>query len=124
MKSVELQINSNPVIRFLWLGLGLFCWSWNYWLSSSRTSHNTSNDFSFCLFLRSSKLLHWVLSNKYYGESVKNFLEGKGISKKAKSFFNIDAVVIYFFGYILWSIRLFFVVENRCSLFSINWYSV
>ncbi len=88
MKSVELQINSNPVIRFLWLGLGLFFAGVGIiGLVVPGLPTTPLMILASVCFLRSSKrLLQWVLSNKYYGESVKNFLEGKGISKKAKVF--------------------------------------
>tara|TARA_B100001250_G_scaffold365439_1_gene346116 strand:+ start:821 stop:1222 length:402 start_codon:yes stop_codon:yes gene_type:complete len=86
MRSLELQIKSNPIIRFLWLGLGLFFTGIGIigLVIPGLPTTPLMILAAFC-FLRSSKrLLRWVLKNKYYGESVKNFLDGKGISKKAK----------------------------------------
>ena len=86
MRSLELKIKSNPIIRFLWLGLGLFFTGIGIigLVIPGLPTTPLMILAAFC-FLRSSKrLLRWVLKNKYYGESVKNFLDGKGISKKAK----------------------------------------
>jgi uncharacterized protein len=36
-------------------------------------------------YLRSSKRMHtWLLNNKIFGQYIKNYVEGKGISAKAK----------------------------------------
>ena len=86
MKSVELQIKSNPIVRFLWLALGLFFAAVGIiGLVVPGLPTTPLMILAAVCFLRSSeRLLQWVLNNKYYGESVKNFLDGKGISKKAK----------------------------------------
>ena len=86
MKSVELQIKSNPIVRFLWLALGLlFAAVGIIGLVVPGLPTTPLMILAAICFLRSSeRLFRWVLNNKYYGESVKNFLDGRGISKKAK----------------------------------------
>ena len=79
MKSVELQIKSNPIVRFLWLPLGLFFAAVGIiGLVVPGLPTTPLMILAAVCFLRSSeRLLQWVLNNKYYGESVKNFLDGK-----------------------------------------------
>ena len=37
-----------------------------------------------CFFRSSKRLFNWVLSNKYFGNYVKEFREGRGMPRKAK----------------------------------------
>lgn len=86
MKLAESQVKSNPIIRFLWLVVGLFFVGVGIiGLVIPGLPTTPLMILASVCFLRSSeRLLQWVLSNRYYGQSVKNFLEGNGLSKKAK----------------------------------------
>ena len=37
-----------------------------------------------CFYRSSQRLYDWVINHKYFGEHVKNYIEGKGMPRKAK----------------------------------------
>ena len=86
MQSSELEINSNPVIRVLWLALGLlFTVVGLIGLIVPGLPTTCLMIVAAACFFRSSKrLFNWVLSNKYFGNYVKDFREGRGMPRKAK----------------------------------------
>jgi hypothetical protein len=47
-----------------------------------------------CFYRSSQRLYDWVINHKFFGEHVKNYLEGRGMPRKAKlnSF-----IIIWFF---------------------------
>ena len=86
MQSTELEIKSNPFIRFLWLSLGLlFTVVGLIGLIVPGLPTTLLMIIAAACFFRSSKrLFNWVLSNKYFGNYVKDFREGRGMPRKAK----------------------------------------
>jgi len=86
MQSSELAINSNPIIRFFWLFLGLlFSIIGLIGLIVPGLPTTPLMIVAAACFFRSSKrLFNWVLSNKYFGNYVKDFREGRGMPRKAK----------------------------------------
>tara|TARA_B100000959_G_scaffold73788_2_gene78380 strand:+ start:2200 stop:2601 length:402 start_codon:yes stop_codon:yes gene_type:complete len=50
-----------------------------------------------CFYRSSQRLYDWVINHKYFGEHVKNYLEGRGMPRKAKlnSFILIWFFVIF-----------------------------
>ena len=50
-----------------------------------------------CFYRSSQRLYDWVINHKYFGEHVKNYIEGKGMPRKAKlnSFIFIWVFVIF-----------------------------
>ena len=50
-----------------------------------------------CFYRSSQRLYDWVINHKYFGEHVKNYLEGRGMPRKAKlnSFILIWFCVIF-----------------------------
>ena len=86
MQSTELEIKSNPFIRFLWLSLGLlFTVVGLIGLIVPGLPTTLFMIIAAACFYRSSKrLFNWVLSNKYFGNYVKDFREGRGMPRKAK----------------------------------------
>ena len=79
-------INSNPIIRFFWLFLGLlFSIIGLIGLIVPGLPTTPLMIVAAACFFRSSKrLFNWVLSNKYFGKYVKDFRAGKGMPRKAK----------------------------------------
>ena len=86
MQSTELEIKSNPFIRFLWLSLGLlFTVVGLIGLIVPGLPTTLLMIIAAACFFRSSKrLFYWVLNNKYFGKYVKDFRDGRGMPRKAK----------------------------------------
>jgi len=86
MKSAQLQIKSNPFIRFLWLSLGLLFAAIGLIGMAVPGLPTTPLMIlaAACFFRSSERLFKWVINNKYFGKYVKDFREGKGMPKKAK----------------------------------------
>ena len=86
MQSTELEIKSNPFIRFLWLSLGLlFTVVGLIGLIVPGLPTTPLMIIAAACFFRSSKrLFNWVLNNKYFGKYVKDFRDGRGMPRKAK----------------------------------------
>jgi len=86
MQSSELEIKSNPFIRFLWLSLGLlFTVVGLIGLIVPGLPTTLLMIIAAACFFRSSKrLFNWVLNNKYFGKYVKDFRDGRGMPRKAK----------------------------------------
>ena len=86
MQSTELEIKSNPFIRFLWLSLGLlFTVVGLIGLIVPGLPTTLFMIIAAACFFRSSKrLFNWVLNNKYFGKYVKDFRDGRGMPRKAK----------------------------------------
>ena len=86
MQSSELEIKSNPFIRFLWLSLGLlFTVVGLIGLIVPGLPTTLFMIIAAACFFRSSKrLFNWVLNNKYFGKYVKDFRDGRGMPRKAK----------------------------------------
>jgi len=58
-----------------------------------------------CYYRSSERMHNWMFTNKWFGTYLKNYAEGKGISKQAK-IFTISAL------WILISYSVFFAVDN------------
>ena len=86
MQSTELEIKSNPFIRFLWLSLGLFFAVVGLigLIVPGLPTTPLMIVAAACFFRSSKRLFNWVLSNKYFGNYVKDFREGRGMPRKAK----------------------------------------
>ena len=86
MQSTELEIKSNPFIRFLWLSLGLlFTVVGLIGLIVPGLPTTLFMIIAAACFYRSSKrLFNWVLNNKYFGKYVKDFRDGRGMPREAK----------------------------------------
>lgn len=64
-------------------------------------------------FARSNKQWHsWILNNKYFGKTIKDFKAGKGMSIKAK----VSALICIFVSI---SISLYFATNNYVRIFLI-----
>ena len=86
MKSTELEIKSNPFLRFLWLSLGLLFTVVGLigLIVPGLPTTLLMIIAAACFSLTSKRLFNWVLSNKYFGNYVKDFREGRGMPRKAK----------------------------------------
>ena len=86
MQSSELEIKSNPFIRVLWLALGLLFTVVGLigLIVPGLPTTPLMIVAAACFFRSSKRLFNWVLSNKYFGNYVKDFREGKGMPRKAK----------------------------------------
>ena len=86
MQSTELEIKSNPFIRFLWLSLGLLFTVVGLigLIVPGLPTTPLMIVAAACFFRSSKRLFNWVLSNKYFGNYVKDFREGRGMPRKAK----------------------------------------
>ena len=86
MQSSELEIKSNPFIRVLWLALGLLFTVVGLigLIVPGLPTTPLMIVAAACFFRSSKRLFNWVLSNKYFGNYVKDFREGRGMPRKAK----------------------------------------
>ena len=86
MQSSELEIKSNPFIRILWLALGLLFTVIGLigLIVPGLPTTPLMIVAAACFFRSSKRLFNWVLSNKYFGNYVKDFREGRGMPRKAK----------------------------------------
>ena len=86
MQSSELEIKSNPFIRVLWLALGLLFTVVGLigLIVPGLPTTSLMIVAAACFFRSSKRLFNWVLSNKYFGNYVKDFREGRGMPRKAK----------------------------------------
>ena len=86
MQSSELDIKSNPFIRMLWLALGLLFTVVGLigLIVPGLPTTPLMIVAAACFFRSSKRLFNWVLSNKYFGNYVKDFREGRGMPRKAK----------------------------------------
>ena len=86
MQSSELEIKSNPFIRILWLALGLLFTVVGLigLIVPGLPTTSLMIVAAACFFRSSKRLFNWVLSNKYFGNYVKDFREGRGMPRKAK----------------------------------------
>ena len=86
MQSSELEIKSNPFIRILWLALGLLVTVIGLigLIVPGLPTTPLMIVAAACFFRSSKRLFNWVLSNKYFGNYVKDFREGRGMPRKAK----------------------------------------
>ncbi len=60
---------------------------------------------AFCYFRGSERMYKWLLSNKWFGEYIKNYREGKGVPLKVK-------VLAISFLWVAISFSAIFVVDN------------
>jgi|TARA_X000001036_G_scaffold233216_1_gene217763 hypothetical protein len=82
----KMNIQSNKFLRAFWLGLGLLL-SMIGLIGIVVPGLPTTPIMilaAACFFKSSEKLYDWVLQNKYFGEHVKNFREGRCMPLKAK----------------------------------------
>ena len=86
MQSSELEIKSNPFVRVLWLSLGLLFTVVGLigLIVPGLPTTPLMIVAAACFFRSSKRLFNWVLSNKYFGNYVKDFREGRGMPRKAK----------------------------------------
>ena len=86
MQSSKLEIKSNPFIRVLWLALGLLFTVVGLigLIVPGLPTTPLMIVAAACFFRSSKRLFNWVLSNKYFGNYVKDFREGRGMPRKAK----------------------------------------
>ena len=86
MQSSELEIKSNPFIRVLWLALGLLFTVVGLigLIVPGLPTTPLMIVAASCFFRSSKRLFNWVLCNKYFGNYVKDFHEGRGMPRKAK----------------------------------------
>ena len=86
MQSSELEIKSNLFFRILWLALGLLFTVIGLigLIVPGLPTTPLMIVAAACFFRSSKRLFNWVLSNKYFGNYVKDFREGRGMPRKAK----------------------------------------
>ena len=108
MQSSELEIKSNPFIRILWLALGLLFTVIGLigLIVPALPTTPLMIVAAACFFRSSKRLFNWVLSNKYFGNYVKDFREGRGMPRKAK-FTSI------FFIWLFVSLSVFFGIPDH-----------
>lgn len=84
--SHETKVSSNPVLRYLWLGLGLLFTGIgfvNFFIPGLPSTVFMLVAVYF--FARSSpRFYNWLLNNKIFGGLIRDWRAGKGLSLKAK----------------------------------------
>ena len=86
MENKDLKISKNFILRNVWLICGFLCTGLGiagYILPVMPGT--TFIIIALYCFARSNERWHnWLLTNKYFGQTIRDFKEGKGMSKKAK----------------------------------------
>ena len=80
------RMNGNKVIRILWLVLGLVCvglGTIGIVLPILPTTPFLLAAAA-CFCKSSTRLYNWLIGNKWFGEYIRNYKEGKGIPMKTK----------------------------------------
>ena len=80
------RMNGNKVIRILWLVLGLVCvglGTIGIVLPILPTTPFLLAAAA-CFCKSSTRLYNWLINNKWFGEYIRNYKEGKGIPMKTK----------------------------------------
>ena len=81
-----MNIQSNRILRGLWLGLGLLLTIIGLIgiIVPGLPTTPIMILAAACFFKSSEKLYTWVIQNKYFGEHVRNFREGRCMPFRAK----------------------------------------
>jgi uncharacterized protein len=84
--SHETKITTNPVLRFVWLGLGLIFTGLGFvGYVVPGLPGTVFILIAVYFFARSSpRFYNWLLNNKFFGELIRDWRAGKGLSLKAK----------------------------------------
>ncbi len=113
-KNKDLKLATNPAIRQIWFICGLFATG----LGIAGYILPIMPGTTFILialycFARSSEKWHnWLLENKYFGQTIKDFKAGKGMSLKAK----ISAITCIFLSI---GISMYFATNDWVRIFLI-----
>lgn len=112
IKFKDLNISNNKAIRQIWLVCGVICVGLGiigYMLPVMPGT--TFMIIALYCFTKSSEKWHsWMLNNKYFGKTLRDFKAGKGMSKRAK----ITAVISIFISI---SISMYFATNFYVQMF-------
>jgi uncharacterized protein len=97
--SHETKVTTNPVLRYVWLALGLFFTGLGFLGYILPGLPGTVFILiAVYFFARSSpRFYNWLLNNKFFGELIRDWRAGKGLSLKAKfTAISVIAITITF----------------------------
>jgi uncharacterized protein len=97
--SHETKVSSNPILRYVWLTLGLFFTGLGFLGYILPGLPGTVFILiAVYFFARSSpRFYNWLLNNRLFGELIRDWRAGKGLSLKAKTMaISVIAVTITF----------------------------
>jgi len=114
MENKDIKISKNYVLRHIWLIAGFICTGLG--IAGYIVPVMPGTTFIiialYCFARSNEKWYNKLLNNKYFGQTLRDFKEGKGMSKKAKTSAYICIVTSI-------SISLFFASNLWVSLFLI-----
>lgn len=114
MENKDIKISKNYILRYTWLIAGFICTGLGIagYIIPVMPGTTFIIIALYCFARSNEKWYNKLLNNKYFGQTLRDFKEGKGMSKKAK----ISAYICIVTSI---SISLFFASNLWVSLFLI-----
>jgi uncharacterized membrane protein YbaN (DUF454 family) len=113
-KNKDLKLANNPAIRQIWFVCGIICTGLGIagYILPVMPGTTFILIALFCFARSSEKWHNWLLENKYFGQTIKDFKAGKGMSLKAK----ISAITCIFLSI---GISMYFATNDYVRIFLI-----